>query len=195
MNKEHYYQIFEKFRTDKGSLHGYDYMYDVLFTVIGEPQKLLEIGIKDGNSIAAWKHIFPNCDVTGVDIKDNGNIRAEAKQNSLHFIDSTNPEIKNVVGSGYDVIIDDGSHMLQDQLQTFFNLEGCWNKAYVIEDVHGVYSDQYIREQLVSKGYTNIETYASHLKNVTMLRTNGTVSIDFFGMVIFKERHHWSNTI
>lgn len=184
-----FFEKFRKFRTDKGELHGYNYMYNAVFQKIGEPSKMLEIGIKQGYSICAWKDIFPQCEVVGVDINERDDIVSRARENTLHFCDSLDPTIKDVVGTGYDIIIDDGSHRLRDQWQTFLNLEGCWNKAYVIEDLEGIHGDEFLREELPKRGYNYLQLYDSQLKNVPMTTSRGIVNVNFYAMVIYREPH------
>ena len=121
--KTEFLEVFRKYRTDKGELHGYNYMYNAVFQTIGEPQKLLEIGIKRGYSIAAWSHLFPECEIVGADINQRTDIVPQALTKTLHFIDSTNPAITDAVGTGYDIIIDDASHNRDDQWMTFLNLK------------------------------------------------------------------------
>ncbi len=187
MSRSRYYNTFRKFRTDKGERHQYDYMYNVLFTRIGDPANLLEIGIQRGFSLAAWKSLFPSCRVVGVDVTRRDDIVPQAIECELHFTDSTDPVIKETVGSGYDVIIDDGSHRVDDQWGTFLNLRGCWDKAYVIEDVEGIVAEKILRKRLAAHGYTRIETYNSLLQNIEMKKESPpySVLIDFYSMVIY----------
>lgn len=185
-SKTEFFDVFRKYRTDKGELHGYNYMYNAVFQTIDEPQKLLEIGIKRGYSIAAWKRLFPNCDVVGVDINQRTDIVQPALLNTLHFMNSTDPSIGGVVGSEYDIIIDDGSHLIEDQWQTFLNLKECWTKAYVIEDIVGIENELSLRRKLKSHGYRHIETYDSYLKNVEIQRTSGNQNVNFYAIVVYK---------
>jgi hypothetical protein len=184
--KTEFFEVFRKYRTDKGEMHGYNYMYNALFQTVGEPQKLLEIGIKRGFSIAAWKHLFPECEVVGVDINQREDIVQPALLNTLHFLDSCDPTIKEVVGNNYDVIIDDGSHRVDDQWKTFLNLKECWTKAYVIEDIVGIEGELVLRRRLKSHGYKHIETYDSYLKNVKIQRTSGNQNVNYYAIVVYK---------
>jgi len=186
ITKQNIADVFHKHNTDKGYEHGYYYMYSHVFEKIGIPDNLLEVGIFYGRSIAAWKDLFPSCNVVGLDTKQR-DVTPLALLNTLLYHDSTDPTIKDVVGSGYDIIIDDGSHDMTDQWLTFLNLEHCWTKAYVIEDVEGKSLEKNLRHRLRKRGYKNIHTYDSILKNVKLTKRDPErAPFDYCAMVIYK---------
>ena len=86
----------------------------------------------------------------------------------------------------FDIIVDDGDHRPDYQFQTFLNFEPKWKQAYVIEDIIGTENEVLLRRRLKGRGYRNIRTYSSKVKN-GKLRMNGVMRTDiqFFGMVIF----------
>lgn len=161
--------------TDKGYCHGYDRWYDRVFKNY-TPQSLLEIGVMQGRSLAAWKLVFPKCSITGVDIQtvrmDNRFVEmADAK---IIIADSTKPNIVDRLDGIYDVIIDDGSHFYKHIIETFENLKDQFKYAYIIEDA--MYNHDQIIQSIKKLGFTKIEVYDSHNTNIPVntswLKTN-----------------------
>jgi hypothetical protein len=175
---------FRKYGTDKGARHGYDLMYSRVFDQIGDPQRLLEVGIKRGRSLAAWAELFPTAHIAGVDIADRDDLIDAAKNITRFITDSTQPGLKEIVGTDYDIVIDDGNHESDAQWATFLRLEGTWKKAYVIEDIYGIEGDAILRRRLKARGYKNITTYASALKDITIQRTKGPEVISMYAVVV-----------
>lgn len=171
--------------SDKTTLHGYEGMYFRVINDIPALSRILEVGIFKGGSVGAWCNLFPDVEVTGVDIKLREDIHADAFKAQLLVGDSTDASIKTIVGDGYDLIIDDGDHRPEAQLATFNNLEGCWNHAYVIEDVVGSDHEKKLRANLVSRGYV-VNTYSSKKQNVPMMMSGKERMINFYAMVITK---------
>lgn len=115
---ESYHTIFENF--DKGS--------DINF---------LEIGIQRGGSLMACRDYFPNVNIYGVDIVDV--ILPEYRKDDITFIfkDIKDISVKEQLGDiKFDIIIDDGSHMLPDVLFVVRNFLGMLkpNGVLIIED-------------------------------------------------------------
>ena len=62
-------KIFDKHGTDKSIYHEYYEPYEENFEHLRDKEiNLLEIGIRDGNSLRAWKEYFPNSNIYGMDI-------------------------------------------------------------------------------------------------------------------------------
>lgn len=118
--------------TDKGYYHQYEYMYANIFSSC-TPKSILEIGVKDGNSIKAWQMLFPEAKISGMDIVKSKKL---FDMKPFDFIEgsSTNYETTSKLDN-YDIIIDDGSHHILDQIITFSNLKNKFNYFYVIEDI------------------------------------------------------------
>jgi hypothetical protein len=127
-------EVFDKYGTDKGRDHCYEHMYADIFSS-NKIDSLLEIGVREGKSIAAWRHLFPSMHITGVDIQPPD--RAVVPD-AFDFVlcDSTSPNLHHLIEDKYDLIIDDGSHYWIDQIDTFINLANKFNSCYVIEDVY-----------------------------------------------------------
>lgn len=154
------FRAFAQAATDKGFIHGYDRYYDDLFENY-TPDSLLEIGVKEGQSLAAWRIMFPKCDITGVDITDREFYHQflNFSQAKIVLGDSTKPETVNRLDSKYDVIIDDGSHYYKDIMKSFKLLHTKFNKYYIIEDWH--YDVDIARKFLNNYGYHNVSFHLS----------------------------------
>lgn len=130
------HEIYEQFPdSDKGTVHTYmDYYETTLAPYRNTTNCVMEIGVKEGGSIRMWSEYFDQAQVIGVDIVDPP---GEYPAATIIIGDATRPEtFENL--DNFDVIIDDGSHRLADQLATFHLL---WPKlnpggVYLIEDIH-----------------------------------------------------------
>lgn len=149
--------------SDKASSHGYHRYYAEVFK--DTPESILEVGIQTGKSLAAWRLLFPKCNITGVDITDKRFIpdMIEYAKAEIIISDSTKKEIKDQTGK-YDVIIDDGSHFYKDICRTFYQLKDSFTKCYVIEDA--MYNQEFIVKFVKRLGFTNVMVYDSRVRGV-----------------------------
>jgi hypothetical protein len=125
--------------------------YNTLFSPLRrQPISLLEIGVQNGGSLETWSEyfecgrLFVGCDIN-------------PKCASLKYDD---PRISVIVGDAnaapgfqairnispdFDIVIDDGSHISMDVLNSFINYFPMVKPGglYVVEDTHTIYYDQY----------------------------------------------------
>jgi cephalosporin hydroxylase len=108
--------------TDKTTSHSYGELYSELFAPIRTSAKrVLEIGVYSGASVAALADYFEGAEVEGIDLTLD-NIRFGMGNPRVHFYlgDGTNPSVaygvRGLRPPPYDLILDDGSHRLQDQM-------------------------------------------------------------------------------
>jgi hypothetical protein len=158
-------QLAIKYGSDKSS-QGHNYCPFYEKHLPKNPKRILEIGVKEGRSIAMWSMYFPNAEVHGLDLfveNDIKEVRAELLGTNLslnnnivlHQGDQCDWKILEELRKyDFDVIIDDGSHNSRDQLMTFFGLFN--GKHYFIEDLHAS------REPFYSEGLP-VEFSASHV--------------------------------
>jgi SAM-dependent methyltransferase len=121
---------------DKGTIHDYIKIYSQYITE-NSCKSLLEIGVYKGHSIKMWEEYLPECDIVGVDV-DLSLIEFTFDKAQLIQFDATSKDfLKNIPNKYFDVIIDDGSHKLEDQIKTFQILFPILNKGghFFIEDV------------------------------------------------------------
>ena len=110
--------------TDKQYIHSYlNRFYGPLFNYIKVPNKLLEIGIYRGASIVLWHNLFPNAEIHGVDIQMHPEMHPEfvsiqSDKEILITVENAYKSETYFTGAhSFDVIIDDGPHTLESQIQ------------------------------------------------------------------------------
>jgi hypothetical protein len=130
--------------------------------------RLLEIGVQNGGSLETWGAYFANSEkIIGCD-KDLrcANLQFENPKISL-IIDDANSHFgfeKILANAPFDIIIDDGSHLSEDILVSFFNYFQILKPGgvYIIEDTHAVY-------QAPGTGIHNKSTAIAFFKDATDL--------------------------
>lgn len=124
--------------SDKGKTHKYCDFYE---KHIGKPKSIIEFGVLNGASLKMWRDAYPGSVVIGLDIEDKKPIEGTfifkldaAKENWITRLKPT-----------FDLIVDDASHMVADQIASFnlwwplVNKGGC----YIIEDIHASLYTEY----------------------------------------------------
>ena len=107
-----------------------------------EPVHLLEIGVKEGGSLYLWKAYFGNPKIFGLDINQEAARLSSPKEGIRVFVgDQGNADLLRKIhtAAGHlDIVIDDGSHRMKDQINTFKTLFPLLapGGVYVIEDLH-----------------------------------------------------------
>ena len=157
--------------TDKAS-HGHDYLrvYEPLIPA-DVPVRLLEVGWYEGASMRTWReYLHPESIVVGVDINQPAD-----PVDRVHFrqANATKPtEIIPVAEEfgDFDVIVDDGSHLSPDVVETFRLL---WSRVvpgglYIIEDLHVSYHPDWQGWDPThpTRGRVHGQTSMEYLKNV-----------------------------
>jgi len=151
---------------DKGTAHTYIDEYEKLLGQYRENSTVLEIGICQGESLKMWEEYFINSNVYGIDITDQyiKDLIAENKYNIIIGDACSENILKYLNDLIFDVIIDDGSHLINDQINSFNILKNKMkpNGIYIIEDVNNLDStiDTY------KKLHNNVEIIDNrHIKN------------------------------
>jgi len=137
---------------DKGTAHTYIPEYARLLEPHRKNGSILEIGIMKGHSIRMWREYFETGDVYGVDIQlhPEANDLISASGINVLLCDATNESLTNQLGDKtFDVILDDGSHLIEHQVNSFKLLKSRINKngIYLIEDIADIESH---RDLLIS---------------------------------------------
>lgn len=114
----------------------------LLFALDRAPQRILEIGVKSGGSTALWKAVFPSATVVGVDLKLRYWIRQQPSPDGVIYLEGDQRDtqrLEEIARSHgpFDVIIDDGSHVTDDQAITMRCLVPHVRPGgfYVVEDI------------------------------------------------------------
>ena len=124
-------------------LHYFDLYERHLVKYKDKSINFLEIGVQDGGSLQMWKKYFgKKSKIVGIDIDPNKKFQEE--QIFVEIGDQSDKEfLKKVIEKygPFDIIIDDGSHIQTDVLNSFFFLYPTLNLGgtYIIEDTHTAY--------------------------------------------------------
>jgi len=117
-------------------------IYDRFFSCYDQEIKtILEIGVGDGECLRMWRDYFPEAFIFGLDICacrcfEEDRIRV------LHGDQGNAQTLETLAMCGpFDLIIDDGSHRVRHQKDTFFALFPTLRPGgvYAIEDMHTSY--------------------------------------------------------
>lgn len=143
-----------KYGTDKSTTHVFNNrsfldVYERYFHNLKESKIiLLEMGVLNGGSLKTWEEYFTNAKIVGLDIDPSRSIFNSEK--TKIFIGSQNDKdlletIKKEFPEGFDIIIDDASHINELTLESFELLYDTLNPGgyYVIEDTHCCYGNKW----------------------------------------------------
>lgn len=149
-------ELARKYRTDKGGqhltygnhptelCHNYTPMYHAMFTHFRDQvQSVVEIGVNQGCSLRMWQEYFPKAKIFGLDI--DGSCLFGEERIACYHADQSDPvsllrafnAIRNELYDAYiDVIIDDGSHILEHQIISMKTLLPLLSHrgVYIVED-------------------------------------------------------------
>lgn len=123
--------------SDKNNPHRYASVYERLFGDREAVEHVLELGVSYGGSVLAWREIFPNATIVGLDIGPSEHCprldRLEIHQGDRR---DYNAVMNCVRGRKFDLIIDNASHKIGDQLTSLFWLwpHVALGGKYVIEE-------------------------------------------------------------
>lgn len=166
-----------KHNTDKSSKH-HDYanIYDSYFHNYRNTfKKVLEIGVFRGGSLNMWQDYFNSAEIYGLDI--NKKCKKFEHDRIKMFIGSQiDDNILLTIGSGneYDLIIDDGSHIVEHQIYSFTKLLPYVKKGgyYIIEDINTSYWKKF-NGGLKRQG-TSIEFFKDRVDDINFNGYHGT---------------------
>ena len=149
-------ELAKKYNTDKDSDRGgYVYHYETHFSPLKNKSiRILELGVREGASLRMWRDYFRNAvEVHGIDIDQ----RAEELNNedglqvTIGNLDDENFLYEFIEKTPkFDIVIDDASHKINDQLISFRNLHKLVSKGglYIIEDIEDIDSTRLLFEEL-----------------------------------------------
>jgi len=145
--------------------HHYFNIYDRHFSKYrGKNVSIVEFGVFQGGSLRMWKDYFgENCKIYGIDINEHCAKLTENQveifigdQDDKEFLKSLIDKIPHI-----DILIDDGGHRMQQQINTFEILFDHIdeNGVYLCEDLHTSYWKKY------GGGYKNENSFIEYSKN------------------------------
>ena len=119
--------------SDKNTVHHYGPFYDGLIETL-KPRTVLEVGVHKGASLRAWRHVGYPVEAIGID---------RQRVDGVAMVVATAPDFAPVLtqleGRKFDLIIDDGSHRLTDQLAAVDQLGQMLEPGgyFCVEDLQG----------------------------------------------------------
>jgi 23S rRNA U2552 (ribose-2'-O)-methylase RlmE/FtsJ len=130
----------------------------------GSDVHIVEFGVSHGGSMQMWKHYFgPHARIFGVDINPHCKQFEDEQvqiligdQEDRIFLRELAKKIPRI-----DILIDDGGHTMQQQINTFEELFPCIDKngIYLCEDLHTSYWSKF------GGGYRATGTFIEYSKN------------------------------
>jgi 23S rRNA U2552 (ribose-2'-O)-methylase RlmE/FtsJ len=109
---------------------------------------LLEIGVSHGGSLRMWSRFLgPYAKIVGIDINETCKL-AENSEVNVRIGSQADPAFLDSVIAEFgvpDIVIDDGSHMMEHVNATFDHLYHKLpkNSVYLVEDLHTAYWEEY----------------------------------------------------
>jgi 23S rRNA U2552 (ribose-2'-O)-methylase RlmE/FtsJ len=166
MQNNHLFDYFNN--NQKRLIHKWEHYFDIYKThfsrFCGQSPKILEIGISHGGSLQMWKDYFgEGCEIYGLDIDPICKTLEEpgieifiGSQSDRDFL----RDFKNKIGQ-VDILIDDGGHLMNQQIITFEELFDIVqeNGVYLCEDLHTSYWSEY------GGGLRRNESFIEYSKN------------------------------
>jgi hypothetical protein len=131
-------ELMRKHETDKAQ-HRFDLPYAFFFEDQRRHQvkHVLELGVKKGASLLVWEEYFPQARIFGVDVEPKY-VRHSSERRRIFLGSQTDEEILAKVcaaaGFSFDLIVDDASHMSDDQVAS---LKYLWR---FLQPPHGIYA-------------------------------------------------------
>jgi hypothetical protein len=142
-------QLCKTHPTDKCAFkHGYTDFYETLFAPLrGKPARLLEIGVDQGHSLRLWEAYFSEAKIFALDIEPKTQFDGPRVATMVADQGSREDLAKALgrFGGGFDVVIDDGGHRMDQQQISFAVLFPALKKGgiYILEDVHTSFPAHY----------------------------------------------------
>lgn len=187
-------KLFEIFKTNNDRpIHKWVHYFEIYERYLEKykdtPVNVLEIGVQGGGSLQMWKKYFgPTSKILGIDIDSTSKYEEEqitveiGSQSDIEFLK------KIVLEYGpFDVIIDDGSHIQSDVLESFFFLYPTLERGgtYIIEDTHTAYFKSY--QGGLSSDLNSISIFSNftHDANVNYIRDPFTPTLQHLKSLAF----------
>ena len=132
---------------------------------VGQEINILEIGVFNGGSLQMWKHYFEDkATIWGLDINPLCK-SLEEEQINIIIGDQGNRDFWNTIKPSlptFDIIIDDGGHLMHQQKITFEEMFPVLSPhgVYLVEDLHTSYWEEY------GGGHKNPNSFIEYSKNL-----------------------------
>jgi SAM-dependent methyltransferase len=198
--------LWAEFLTNRDrSIHKWTHYFPIYEThfrrYVNRPMTFIEIGCGAGGSLQLWKRYFgPFAQIVGVDI--NEACKAfEEDQIAVRIGDQSDPAFLDNVLAEFglaDIILDDGSHIMQHIAASFRHLYPHMSPTgvYVVEDLHTAYWPEYEGGLGRAGSFIEVcktlidELNADHTRSALPPTefTRSTISVHFYDSVVVFER-------
>ena len=142
-------ELEDEFRRGSGRLvtkwrHYFEIYERHLAPFRGRPVRLLEFGVWHGGSLQLWRrYLGPDARIVGVDLNPEC---ARLAEEGIEVVigDQADPATHRSLRErydGFDIVIDDGGHTMEQQVTTFREMYPAVREGglYVVEDTHSSY--------------------------------------------------------
>lgn len=141
--------------TDKDTVHSYGPIYEKLLKEFEGRKNLafLEIGILGGSFLQVLHELFPEAEIYGIDINLQNYLYDQSNPKiHLYEMDGTREETADYINMCFDLIIEDGSHLMVHQKQSLdvFAPYLKKNGIYITEDI--VQGNEHLKKDLETIG-------------------------------------------
>lgn len=203
----------EYFENNTGnSIHKWNYYFDIyekhFSRFVGKKILMFEIGVDQGGSIKMWKDYFgKDAVIVGIDILENCKKYENKNENIFVEIGNQSDEIflQNLIDKyGIpDIVLDDGSHKMEDLVNTFNYLydKVSFNGVYMAEDLLTCYLGGYggginqagtfiefAKEKIDKLNTGSLMSYLNRLDEIDVF-AKVTQSINIYdGIIAFEKR-------
>jgi cephalosporin hydroxylase len=168
---------------DKGSTHSYIPYYEkILLKKKNDQVNILEIGVQGGICLLLWELYFVNAkNIVGLDI-DTSRVQEKVinqskttKKITIVSGDATDRNVIDRLPHTYDVIVDDGSHRLNDQLSTFRLLHEKLNAGgiYIIEDIQNDGEAEFLKNSIPGSAIVDLRGAKGRYDDLLLVYTKG----------------------
>ena len=166
--------------TDKATIHSYDEVYEALFEPIRLTcKRVLEIGVRRGGSMRAWREYFPKADIYGIDNGSEAGLPEFADdEDRLHFFQADTTRPREMIADKwvhahlfdahnrcqFDIVIDDGLHHPYAQALNFGLFSPLLRPGglFVVEDCEDVSFAQTFKRLFGGEVYDRREKKVRH---------------------------------
>lgn len=149
----------------------------------GKAPAVLEIGVMGGGSLAMWHEYFgQGSKIIGIDI--NPECKSHEAEDVEVFIGSQDDaKLINLIFQKYpdiDIVIDDGSHLMQHMISTFEIVYPriAADGVYLVEDTHTCYWEPYGGG--VNRPGSFIEMVKNKIDELNAVHTKGVIPVSGF---------------
>lgn len=144
-----------KYNTDKAGFHLFTDFYETYFKkYLNKNINILEIGIYKGSSLKMLGEYFPKANIYAIDINNDFVTKLYCPNVTTYLCSQIDFDRLNELFSNikFDIIIDDGSHIISHQQKSLGFLFPFLNKngLYVCEDLHTSYDPNYIDSEVTT---------------------------------------------